>query len=251
MKASISERRSEIARRVVRDGHISVRDLADYFSVSTETIRKDLIYLEERNVVVKGHGDATLASAHLESPFYEREVKRKHEKNRIAERAVAMVPPNGVVLLDSGTTAGCAALLLSLQSGRTIVTNSLSAANSLTASDNQVLVVGGEIREGSRSLVGTWAVDSISSVRADIALMACDGFHTDGPAIRSYRELAVKQAMVCAASKAVLLCDSSKLSRTGMYRYNVFSDFDCLITDSGASEEEQRSLSSRISLVVV
>ena len=58
----ISERRKQIAQMVMEQGYISVRDLSDCFQVSTETIRKDLLDLEQKNIINKGHGDATISS---------------------------------------------------------------------------------------------------------------------------------------------------------------------------------------------
>lgn len=251
MKATISERRNEIARRVVKDGHISVRVLANDFGVSTETIRKDLLYLEERNLIVKGHGDATLASVYQESPFYHKEQMQMAEKVRIAERAVSLVPESGVVILDSGTTVACTAPLLSLRSGLTIITDSLAAAQTLSGSDNHVLVVGGEVRESSRALVGSWAAAAMRSVEADIALMGCDGFQRQGPGSRSYREMEVKRTMIEAAGKVALLCDSSKLSLKSLYCFGSFRDVDCLITDDGLSDEEREYYEQRFELIVV
>lgn len=250
MKTSISERRSEIARRVVKHGHISVRELADFFEVSTETIRRDLLYLEEKNVVVKGHGDATLSTVYQENPFARKEELNAEQKGRIAERAAAMVPDNGVVILDSGTTVAAAAPLLSLRTGLTIITDSLASAQSLSAVENHVLVVGGEIREPSRSLVGTWAASAIRTVEADVALMACDGFQRLGPGTRSYRELEIKRAMTNAASHVILLCDSSKFSIKSLYCFGAFQEFDCLITDEGITDEQRETFEKRIPLVI-
>lgn len=250
MKVTISERRNAIARRVVKDGHISVRELADEFGVSTETIRKDLLYLEERSLIVKGHGDATLARVYQESPFYHKVELQQEQKMRIAERAAAMVPDSGVVLLDSGTTVACAASFLALRTGLTIITNSLVAAQTLAPSENHVLVVGGEIRESSRALVGSWASSALRSVEADIAFMGCDGFQRSGPASRSYREIEVKRAMMDAASKAVLLCDSTKLQLKGLHCFGAYNAFDCLITDDGITDDQRNALGKCVNLVV-
>ncbi len=49
----ISERRKQIAQMVMEQGYISVRDLSDCFQVSTETIRKDLLDLEQKILSTK------------------------------------------------------------------------------------------------------------------------------------------------------------------------------------------------------
>ena len=251
MKPTVTERRNEIAQRVLKDGHISVRELADHFHVSTETIRKDLLYLEEKNIVTKGHGDAILSSAYQENPFSRKANTHTLEKSRIAERAVSMIPQGGVVLLDSGSTAAKAAQMLNLRHELTIITNSLAAAQALSETDNHLLLLGGELRMQSLSMVGPWAAASIGCVQADIALMGCDGFHDSGPSIRSYRELEIKRKMVACAGEAVLLCDSSKLDQKGLYAFADFSDFSCLITDNGITEEQKQRYSEKMELIIV
>lgn len=47
------ERRNEIATLLLRDGNLKVSDLAKQFGVSTETIRKDLIYLDKQGIAQK------------------------------------------------------------------------------------------------------------------------------------------------------------------------------------------------------
>ena len=69
-------------------GYISVRDLSDCFQVSTETIRKDLLDLEQKNIINKGHGDATISSTYQENPFDMKvythiESKAKMQKRRL------------------------------------------------------------------------------------------------------------------------------------------------------------------------
>ena len=52
------ERRNEIATLLLRDGNLKVSDLAKQFGVSTETIRKDLIYLDKQGIAQKSYGGA-------------------------------------------------------------------------------------------------------------------------------------------------------------------------------------------------
>lgn len=250
-KLSISERRNKIVRMVMENGSITVRDLSDQFCVTTETIRKDLLALEDQNIVKKGHGDATISSTYVENPFDIKRFSNIEAKARIAERATQMVPRGGIVFIDSGSTGMQVAKLLKLENGLTIITNSLSAAEALLGTTNQMLLTGGELREKSLSFVGSWAVNSLMSVMADIAFIGCDGFHEDGPSIRSYRELQIKQLMITHASKPVLLCDSSKLNNRGLYSFANYNAFDCMITDSGISEEQKKNFESKIELIIV
>ena len=47
-KLITAERRNKIAELIISNGSIKVGELAKTFAVSTETIRKDLIYLDNK-----------------------------------------------------------------------------------------------------------------------------------------------------------------------------------------------------------
>ena len=48
-KLITAERRNKIAELIISNGSIKVGELAKTFAVSTETIRKDLIYLDKKS----------------------------------------------------------------------------------------------------------------------------------------------------------------------------------------------------------
>ncbi len=52
------ERRERIMERVRRDGRVDVADLARSFDVTSETIRRDLIDLQEEQLLRRVHGGA-------------------------------------------------------------------------------------------------------------------------------------------------------------------------------------------------
>lgn len=52
----VSERREGIAKLVNEQGYASIEFLADYFSVSTQTIRRDILALSKEDIVTRHHG---------------------------------------------------------------------------------------------------------------------------------------------------------------------------------------------------
>ena len=100
-KPVANDRRNKIIRYVVENGSAKINELAKKFNVSMETIRKDLVYLEERRILSKGHGAVSAASSYLENSFALKEGENLDEKVRVAEIAATIVPENGVILLDS------------------------------------------------------------------------------------------------------------------------------------------------------
>ena len=91
MSASGDERRERILHEVMAHGKVTVTGLSELLGVTTETIRKDLVTLEERNVISKRHGFVTLATPMPERDFEKGESLHLAEKTAIAERAA---PPH-------------------------------------------------------------------------------------------------------------------------------------------------------------
>ena len=58
------ERRNKLAQILIAEGSVKVGKIAEMFGVSTETIRKDLIYLDKKGIATKGHGGA-IASGNI------------------------------------------------------------------------------------------------------------------------------------------------------------------------------------------
>ncbi|MFC2304843.1 DeoR/GlpR family DNA-binding transcription regulator [Cardiobacterium hominis] len=234
-----TERRQKIVQYVMSHGKARVAELAEAFNVSGETIRKDLNELHNRNILHKGHGIVLPASAYLENVYARKAARHQEEKSRIAALAESLIPSEGVIYLDASSTVARLASLLARHRDLTIITNSMSSAQALAGSDNQVMVTGGELRHKSYGYIGQWAERAVRQVRFDIAFFGCDGFHGQGPAIRAYPELAVKECALAQADKRILLADSSKLEAEGLYCFATFRDIDLLICDRAPTVQEQ------------
>ncbi len=250
LKSLNIERRAKLAKFIMIKGSVSVNELAKEFNVSTEIIKKDLISLEKDTIVNKDHC-IVLSSNYLERHFDEKLLKNMDNKFKIAKKAVEMIPENGVVILDSGTTVLQIAKLLNLKSNLVIVTNSLIVAQALENTKNQLIVTGGELRKKSMSFVGYLATKAIESIHADIAFVGCDGFHADGPCSRSSRELEVKEKIFENSKEVVLVTDSSKFSMDGLYRFATFEQINHLITDINLTEQQLELLPSNIEVSLV
>ena len=113
--ALIDERRQFIEKKLLAEGKIRVAELSKLFTVSSETIRKDLIYLEEKGIAKKGYGGAVVVNELLEPSFTEKHLKFQDEKNRIAKAALDFITDGMVVLLDAGSTVFTLASMLAIK----------------------------------------------------------------------------------------------------------------------------------------
>lgn len=62
MAITATKRLQEIVDLLDQKGYVKAKELSQKYQVSMETIRKDLTFLEEKGVVKKEYGGATLAT---------------------------------------------------------------------------------------------------------------------------------------------------------------------------------------------
>ncbi len=245
-KRLTAERRNEIAQLLIRDGNIKASALAKYFDVSTETIRKDLIYLEEQGIAQKSYGGAIASNALIERPVTLKNMENTEDKTAIANKAIELIPDKGVVLLDAGSASCALAKLLLLRNDLTIFTNSIPALYLLSDSNNQIFALGGHVRGSSKGIVGSWAIQVLQALCADIAFLGSDGFRDlSGPSSASYEECELRQAMLKSSSKTVILTDHDKFDKNSLFQFCEWRDVYALITNTSNSAAFQ-ALAPRI-----
>ena len=89
----IEERRQHILALIQKNGRVLVDELSSSLDLSKITIRKDLDYLESKDLLVRTHGGALpLHAGALSDPTLQEKKDLHHEeKKRIAKAAAAMV----------------------------------------------------------------------------------------------------------------------------------------------------------------
>jgi DeoR family fructose operon transcriptional repressor len=239
------ERQQEILRLARDGGRVDVVSLAEEFQVTAETIRRDLKALDRAGLLRRVHGGAIPAGRlDFEPDLAERESTAADEKDRIAAAALAELPADGTMILDAGSTLARLAAVLPPETNLTVVTHSLPIAARLADHPGiQLHLVGGRVRHRTRAAVDAWALRAYGEIRADVALVAANGFSAEhGLTTPDLAEAAVKRAAVAAARRVVLLADSSKHGQEHFARFGDIGDVDLLITDSGLSPEDTAAI---------
>lgn len=250
MAGLTADRRNRMAQILLQDGSIKVGDMAEHFQVSTETIRKDIIYLEEQGIAEKNHGGAIAKIELTEHTLDEKEWEHPEEKKGIAIAAAAMVHDHDTVILDAGSTTNAVAKQLMLKKNLTIITNSVMTASILADSDNTVFLVGGRVRQSSRAVVGGWALKMMDSIHANIAFLGSDGFkNLKGPACVSYDEAAFKNKVLESSKRTYVVADSSKCSSASHFSYCRWENINGLIIDKNKKEIVKKMIGDKTELI--
>ncbi len=233
-ESHLAAERLESMRRLLRDRRIvSVGDLCRALRVSSATVRRDLVTLEDNGTVRRVHGGAVYCEKALEEPLFEDKTTRaSNEKRRIAGAAAALIHTGDSVLLDGGSTVLALALTLRTRADLTIVTNSLRIAAELAGGGPRLILVGGELRRLSQTFVGPLTHCLLAEIQADITFLGTTGITPEGGMTTTDpNEAFTKNAMIARSRRTVLLSDSSKIGRVSFARFGCLSDIHTLITD--------------------
>ena len=104
------ERQQRILEIATASGRVEVTALARDLEVTPETIRRDLTQLERLGRLRRVHGGAIPVERFgFEPTVQHRSERLVAEKMRIAKAALDLLPDDGTILLDAGTTTACLA----------------------------------------------------------------------------------------------------------------------------------------------
>ena len=230
-----SERQDRLARQVTESGPLSVRRLAEIFSVSEATIRRDLDKLSDGGMVKRVRGGVTPPSKHLfaERFYTDRLDIEPDKKAAIARQALRHIQNGDFIFLDAGTTAYYLADSLSAVERCTVVTNDIFIANTaeLSASSNMILT-GGMLYAPGSLLMGPIAETFVRQIKVNTIFFTCDHIDIDwGISSKSVGEASMKKHLCKAEAKHILLADSTKFGKRSVARYADLSAMDLVIVD--------------------
>ena len=227
-KLIAAERHKEIIRLLNSNGSVKISQLAKQFQVSRETIRRDLLHLNEIGAVKKSHGGATSVYELQPLPWESRVREKLPLKEKLCERAMEFIGDGNVIFLDSGSTIFCLAGMLSKKSGYTIVTTSLEAAYALVHSSNKVILTGGMLNPNSMAAEGFQATSLINSLKVDIAFLGTNG-----------------------CEQHTVIADSSKAQASSLIQYTSWHDIDHLIIDNDIPGDVLSNIQEMTDVVLV
>jgi DeoR family transcriptional regulator, fructose operon transcriptional repressor len=230
------QRQQRIVEQARQAGRVDVAELAAELAVTPETVRRDLTALERQGVLRRVHGGAIpVERLGFEPGFAARDAVRRAEKERIAKAALSELPVEGSILLDAGTTTARLAEVMPVNRDLIVVTNSLPIALSLSVRPGlTVRLVGGRVRGRTQAVVDDWALRVLGDTYVDVAFVGTNGISVErGLTTPDPAEAAVKQAMLAAARRVVVLADHTKVGAVHFARFGGLREVALLITDSG------------------
>ncbi len=220
------------------NGFVTVKHLCETLFASESSIRRDLKSLEERGLVKRSYGGASLISNFSNIvTFNHRTRLNAHEKREIAKKAVTLINDGDIVFLDQSSTSFFLANELINRNTLTVVTNNIEIMMLLSNSGIKLISSGGILSDENRNcLIGGDAQKTFENIFADILFFSVKGLSDDGIITDCSREeIIVRNTMLKNANKKVLLCDCSKFGMHAPFKQCELSDIDYLISDANAA----------------
>ncbi len=233
VSASGTERQAQIAEIVRDKGHAKVDDLAALFSVSTQTIRKDINAMCERGLLRRVHGGVQLAR--VNSNHYQlRRVLNLPAKTKIGQVAAKLIPDEATLAVSIGTTPEITVNCLTEHTGLRLFSNNLHVA--LTAHGfgiAEITIPGGRLRTSEADIVGPSAVSFFESYRYDFGLFGVAAVAEDGALLDlSEEDMHTREAITKNAETRILVLDSTKFTRKAHVRSGHVTNVDHVVCET-------------------
>lgn len=229
----LSTRQMEIMALAREEGRVLVDELAARFSVTPQTIRKDLNDLCDERALTRIHGGAVFPSGNENVKYEARRSMAAAEKQAIGRAAAALIPDNSSLFINIGTTTEAVGDALTEHRELMVITNNINVANRLRVFPSiEVVIAGGVVRGTDGGIVGEAAVDFIRQFKVDFAVIGASAIDEDGALLDfDFREVKVAQAIIANARHVILVSDASKFERTAPVRIGHLSQVHTFITD--------------------
>jgi len=236
---NIAERHQFIINELKKKGQVYVPDLCRKLDVSSVTIRKDLKFLEDKDLLYRIYGGATQTNPYaMDRPVDEKEKLQSEEKNKIGMRAAGQIEVNDSIIIASGTTVLYVARHIKPKEHLTVITSALQVATvMLEHKETEVIMLGGTLRKTSSSVMGPYAEGTLKDFFCSKLYLGVDGIDSEyGLTTTNVMEAHLNRQMIAVAQKTIVVADSTKFGRRGFGRICGLEDIDEIITDSGAPQ---------------
>lgn len=228
-----AERAKSILAILHEQGRVVAGELAVRFSVSEDSIRRDLRDLASQGLCQRVHGGAVLLAPGY-APFPQRTAHVEHCKADLAGLTCSLLVRGQVIFLDAGTTNLAIAHCLPQKADLTIVTTSPQIA--IVASQRErvkVVLIGGCFSPSTGGVLGAEALAQIQRLRVDVSILGvCAVDSSKGIWAMNSEDAALKRGIVAASSRVIVTASSEKLGAQGTYHVATLSEVDDIVVDA-------------------
>lgn len=230
---SIQDRHRAMLKLVNTFGFMSIDDLAQRFSLTPQTIRRDINAMAGQGLLQRYHGGAGMRSSVENVAYTTRQILCLQEKKRIARRVAEFIPDRASLFINIGTTTEEVARALLDHHKLRVITNNMNVALTLSANTSfEIIVAGGLVRSRDRGIIGEATIDFINQFKVDYGIIGISGIDDQGCLLDfDFREVRAARAIMDNSRQVFLATDHTKFARNAMVRLGHITEIHSLFTD--------------------
>ena len=238
----MEERQAKILEMLAENGKVLVKELAEIFEVTEDSIRKDLGNLEAEGKLRRTYGGAVPIKESLKmTEANKRRISDVEAKRKIASAAVKLISPQDFIFLDNSTISiAIAEILAKSSSSYKILTCMVDVLVLLAVNPNINLIFGGgQINKSRDGFCDVLNLDFVSKFRPDISFVGVVGADLKKNSLSTNGiEGGVHKAKILDLSKKnFIVAESRKIGVEGNYSFANFEKVFGLITETKPSEK--------------
>ncbi len=232
-------RKANIKEIILEKKSITVLELAKLFSVTEETIRRDLKQLEDEGFLTRTYGGAFIQDGVGNNvDLTIRETAYTENKQNIAEKCRDIIKNGDSIFLDSSTTA--LQIAKAVKNMRlTVASNSLLIINELCEKENiHLITLGGTYLPDDKAFCGNITLKNLEQYYFDKVFMSCRSLSMEHGITDSHEPTAsIRQNLIKRGQKIYIAADFSKFGKTSFITISDFAPITGLVTDKSLSRK--------------
>lgn len=219
---------------------VTVSEFSKILKVSEATVRRDINNLSNGSRLKKVHGGASF----IPQAFYstkeigitEKNLINIKAKSKIAKYASSLIQDDDFIFLDAGTTTALICKYLQNQKAF-FVTNSIEIAKNLTYLGKKNLLLGGNIKLNTDSIIGEECLENLKRFNFNKGFFGTNGITSKhGFTTPDTREATIKSFAISRTKDVYILADSDKFGKIYAVKFAEISE-GIIVTENLAEDK--------------
>ena len=246
MSILAAERQQQILERLSCDGRVLAAALAQVFSTSEDTIRRDLRDLAGRGLCRRVYGGALPVSP-ASSSIQVRAGEAIDRKAALGRALAALVTPGSFVFIDSGSTSLAAVKAFPEDLRLTAATHDPAIAAALsTRTEVTVWLIGGRVDRAIGAALGGRTLADVEALRPELALLGvCALDPVAGIAAFDPEDAEIKRAILRNSGRVAAAVLNEKLETSAPFAVGRAESLDTVVLEADAPKSVARAFAER------
>lgn len=244
------ERHRKMAELIKEKGSVKAAELMELFSISVETVRRDLIFLETQGVLQRVYGGAVVREKDYQFADYDHRLQENAElKRRLSETAAGFIREGDIIAIDAGSTAVEFCGVLKKRFERlTIVTYSILLVQELMGKRGfELILPGGILRQDQDGILsGGMMLENLRMLHVNKSIIFPSAVSLEH-GIEDFPSMSdlTQRELLRIADQVIVAADSSKYHARALLKICDVSPSHIYVTDDSLDEETAAAFAER------